>query len=49
MEKILWLEVLEQNERARKFYDKQGMQFIKAIAFETASQRSILKIMGISL
>lgn len=46
---FLWLEVLEQNERARKFYDKQGMQFIKAIVFETASQRSILKIMGISL
>ncbi|MRM10009.1 GNAT family N-acetyltransferase [Enterobacter cloacae subsp. dissolvens] len=47
--KFLWLEVLEQNERARRFYEKQGMRFIKDTVFETASQRSVLKIMGMGL
>lgn len=42
---FLWLEVLEQNERAYRFYEKQGMKFIKDVVFETASQRSVLKVM----
>ncbi|MEC5321540.1 GNAT family N-acetyltransferase [Brenneria populi subsp. brevivirga] len=46
---FLWLEVLEQNERACKFYNKQGMWYIKDTIFKTASQQSILKIIGISI
>ena len=45
----LWLEVLEQNVGAYRFYQKQGMLCIKNVLFETASQQSILKIMGMSL
>lgn len=45
----LWLEVLEQNERACHFYNKQGMKHIKNILFTTASQRSVLRIMEITL
>lgn len=45
----LWLEVLEQNKRARSFYQKQGMRDLSDIIFETASQRSVLKIMGMSV
>ena len=47
--KFLWLEVLEQNERAYLFYEKQGMQYIKDTVFETASQQTTLKIMGMSI
>ncbi|WP_410705974.1 GNAT family N-acetyltransferase, partial [Citrobacter braakii] len=47
--KYLWLEVLEQNERAQKFYKKQGMKHISDIIFETNSQRSILKLMGMCI
>lgn len=47
--KFLWLEVLEQNERAHRFYKKQGMQYISDIVFETKSQRSILKLMGMCI
>jgi GNAT superfamily N-acetyltransferase len=47
--KFLWLEVLEQNERAHRFYKKQGMQYISDIVFETESQRSILKLMGMCI
>ena len=36
--KYLWLEVLEQNERAYRFYEKQGMVHIKDTAIRTASQ-----------
>ncbi|MBV4365248.1 GNAT family N-acetyltransferase [Erwinia phyllosphaerae] len=46
---FLWLEVLEQNERACNFYNKQGMRYIKDIIFKTASQQSVLKIMGMPL
>ncbi|EMN1226618.1 TPA: N-acetyltransferase family protein [Enterobacter roggenkampii] len=45
----LWLEVLEQNVGAYRFYQKQGMLCIKNVLFETASQQSILRIMGMSL
>lgn len=47
--KFLWLEVLEQNERAQGFYKKQGMKYISDIVFETNSQRSILKLMGMCI
>lgn len=46
---FLWLEVLEQNERATRFYEKQGMRHIKSTVFKTASQQSVLNIMGISV
>ncbi|MEG4683779.1 GNAT family N-acetyltransferase [Enterobacter cloacae] len=45
----LWLEVLEQNAGAHRFYQKQGMLCIKNVLFETASQQSIIRIMGMSL
>lgn len=45
----LWLEVLEQNERACHFYNKQGMKHIKNTLFTTASQQSVLRIMGIAV
>lgn len=48
-EEFLWLEVLEHNERARKFYDNLGFRHIKDTTLQTASQQSILHIMGITL
>ena len=45
----LWLEVLEQNAGAYRFYLKQGMLCIKNVLFETASQQSIIRIMGMPL
>ncbi|MBB1227948.1 GNAT family N-acetyltransferase [Pantoea pleuroti] len=45
----LWLEVLEQNERAYRFYEKQGMLHIKDTVLRTASQQSTLKVMGMSI
>lgn len=47
--KFLWLEVLEQNERACHFYNKLGMEHIKSTLFTTASQQSVIRIMGLSL
>ena len=44
-EKWLWLEVLADNPKARQFYERQGMTFVKEIAFTTASQTSILYVM----
>ena len=46
---FFWLEVLEQNPRARKFYEQQGMQFIKNQIFKTESQQSIIHIMGMDI
>ncbi|ERH67132.1 MULTISPECIES: GNAT family N-acetyltransferase [Pantoea] len=45
-EGYLWLEVMGENVRARKFYEAFGMQHIKDIPFITASQQSILQILG---
>lgn len=47
--KYLWLEVLEQNERAYRFYEKQGMLHVKDTVLSTASQQSTLKIMGMPI
>lgn len=44
-ETCLWLDVLADNPRAQRFYEQQGMTFVKDIAFTTASQTSILHIM----
>lgn len=46
---FVWLEVLEQNERACNFYRKQGMTLIKNDYFKTASQQSVIRIMGIAV
>ena len=45
-EGYLWLEVMGANVRARKFYEAFGMQHIKDIPFITASQQSIVQILG---
>lgn len=42
----MWLEVMAENVRARKFWEAFGMQHIKDIPFVTASQRSTLQILG---
>ena len=47
--RFLWLEVIEQNERACHFYNKLGMEHIKSTLFTTASQQSVIRIMGLSL
>ncbi|WP_428946131.1 GNAT family N-acetyltransferase [Pantoea sp. FN060301] len=44
--KYLWLEVLEQNAGGRRFYEKQGMRYIRDTIFSTPSQQSRLNIMG---
>ncbi|MEB4674451.1 GNAT family N-acetyltransferase [Enterobacteriaceae bacterium G50] len=46
---FVWLEVLEQNERACNFYRKQGMTLIKSDYFRTASQQSIIRILRITV
>lgn len=46
---FVWLEVLEQNERACNFYRKLGMNWIKSTHFKTASQQSVIRIMGITV
>lgn len=46
---FVWLEVLEQNERACNFYRKQGMTLIKSGYFKTTSQQSVIRIMGIAV
>ncbi|EJL85156.1 GNAT family N-acetyltransferase [Pantoea sp. BIGb0393] len=48
-EGYLWLEVLGDNVRARKFYEAFGMQHIKDIPFITASQQSTLQILGMMI
>ncbi|MGK3126675.1 N-acetyltransferase family protein [Candidatus Pantoea formicae] len=45
-EGYMWLEVMAENVRARKFWEAFGMQHIKDIPFVTASQRSTLQILG---
>lgn len=48
-EGFLWLEVLERNERARKFYENLGFRFIKETKLQTASQQSLLHILGLNI
>jgi len=43
---FFWLEVLEHNPRARKFYENQGMHYIKDSVFKTELQQTRLHIMG---
>lgn len=42
----LWLEVLADNPRARRFYQRLGMKHIKDITFTTATQTNTLNILA---
>ncbi|WP_319925403.1 GNAT family N-acetyltransferase [Xenorhabdus littoralis] len=44
-QKWLWLEVLENNKHAIKFYARKGMKWQKNILFSSQKQQSILHIM----
>ena len=46
---FFWLEVLEHNPRAYKFYEKQGMQYIRDSVFKTESQQSTVHVMGMNI
>lgn len=39
-ESWLWLEVLAANTGARRFYERQGMQHVKDVAFHSATQKA---------
>ncbi|WP_205953124.1 GNAT family N-acetyltransferase [Pantoea stewartii] len=42
----LWLEVLKENTRARHFYEKQGMTFIRNNFHKTATQQVTVDVLG---
>ncbi|WP_340610145.1 GNAT family N-acetyltransferase [Xenorhabdus bharatensis] len=44
-QKWLWLEVLESNKQARKFYEKNAMKWFRDIIFTSPKQQSTLHIM----
>lgn len=44
-----WLEVLEQNERACRFYENQGLVYISNSTFIAGSREITLKVMGKAL
>lgn len=46
---FLWLEVLKENTRARRFYERQGMTFIRDNFYNTASQDITVHILGMNL
>jgi GNAT superfamily N-acetyltransferase len=45
-ESFLWLEVIDANPNAYRFYIRQGLMHIKDEIFSTSSQQSILHILG---
>ncbi|MDP1293798.1 GNAT family N-acetyltransferase, partial [Klebsiella variicola] len=45
-ERWLWLEVLADNPAARSFYERQGVQHVKDVAFHSSSQQSTLHILA---
>jgi GNAT superfamily N-acetyltransferase len=45
-ERFLWLEVLDANPQARRFYERQGFEHLRDTVFSTASQQSTLHILG---
>lgn len=45
-ERFLWLEVLDANPQARRFYERQGLKHLHDTVFSTASQQSTMHIMG---
>ncbi len=48
-ETFLWLEVLKNNPRARKFYESLGMRHIKDVLFTSATQSSKVHILGMGV
>lgn len=48
-DRCLWLEVLAENPRARRFYERQGMQYAGETQFTSATQSSVLHILSKSL
>lgn len=48
-ETFFWLEVLDANPHAQRFYQRQGFTFIKSALFTTPSQQSTLHILGKAL
>jgi len=46
---FLWLEVLKENTRARRFYERQGMSFIKDNFYNTATQDVTVHVLGMNL
>lgn len=48
-ETFFWLEVLDANPHAQRFYQRQGFTFIKSTLFRTPSQQSTLHIFGKTL
>lgn len=45
-ERFIWLEVLDANPNAQRFYLRQGFTHLKDTQFSTASQQSTLHILG---
>ncbi len=45
-ERFIWLEVLDANPNARRFYHRLGFKHLKDTLFSTASQQSTLHILG---
>lgn len=48
-ETFIWLEVLDANPNAQRFYLRQGFTHLKETQFSTASQQSTLHILGKSI
>lgn len=48
-ERYLWLEVLADNPRARRFYERLGMRHIRDTTFASATQVSVLHVMGMEI
>ncbi|WP_437891201.1 N-acetyltransferase family protein [Phytobacter sp. V91] len=48
-ERFFWLEVLEANHQARRFYERQGLEHLQDTVFSTPSQQSTLHILGKSI
>ena len=46
---FLWLEVLKENTRARRFYERQGMTFIRDNFYKTATQNVTVHVLGMNL
>ena len=46
---FLWLEVLKENTRARRFYERQGMTFIRDNFCNTATQNVTVHVLGMNL
>ncbi|EPJ5823304.1 N-acetyltransferase family protein [Pluralibacter gergoviae] len=48
-ERYLWLEVLAENPRARRFYERLGMTHLRDTTFASATQVSLLHVLGMRI